>query len=92
MGDKIFKKIINSSERKFNFIHIPANEREFLKVPIKIKANGEIFTVTINKTGRMISKKLFEHLNPKIGDTIIMEKDSEEYTMKIEQSHTQPKY
>ena len=88
MGKIIFKKMITKSEKKFTFIHIPSKYRKSMTNSINATANGKKFTINVNKVGRLVSSELFEHLNPKIGDMLILEKNSEkQYTMTVKQSH-----
>lgn len=92
MGEIIFKKTINKSERKYNFIHISSKDRKLLVDLINVTADSKIFKVKINKVGRLVSSKLFGHLNPKIGDMLILEKDSEkQYTITVKQSSMRSK-
>lgn len=92
MDNVIFKKTINNSEKKFSFIHVPSKYRKFLGDSINITTDGKTFTVKINKVGRMVSRKLFEHLEPKIGDIVILEKNSDkDYVMMVKSSKIRSK-
>ncbi len=93
MSNVIFKKKINKSEKKFSFIHVPHQYRKDLGNSLEIMADGKIFTVKINTVGRLISSKLFKHLDPKIDDSIILEKDAEgRYTITVQPSHMRVKF
>ena len=93
MGNVIFKKRVNKSEKKFSFIHIPHQYRKELGSSLEVTADGKSFAVKINTVGRLISSKLFKHLDPKIDGVIILEKDvNGQYVLTIQPSHMRVKF
>ena len=74
-----FRKILSEGERNWNFIYITPSERDLFpeERPFKLHCRGEIFKVALNKAGRIVSKDLFEKLNPPRKGIIIITKRSE---------------
>jgi hypothetical protein len=74
-----FSKELKDGEIRWNFIHIPKHYRELFpkRRPFKIDCKGEIFQVSINKAGRIVSKQLFKKLNPRKKSILTVTRKSE---------------